>query len=53
MGRQGAMKYLSDSLLLETYEKARELNLSEDFISLIQQEINRRQVNLENHSTVK
>ncbi|MDG5786510.1 sporulation histidine kinase inhibitor Sda [Evansella sp. AB-P1] len=36
------MKYLSDALLLETYYKARELDLSEDFISLIKQEINRR-----------
>ncbi|MCD8511103.1 MAG: sporulation histidine kinase inhibitor Sda [Bacillus sp. (in: Bacteria)] len=36
------MRYLSDALLLETYEKARELKLSEDFIHLIVQEMERR-----------
>lgn len=44
MGQQRAMRYLSDALLLETYEKARELKLSEDFINLIQQEIERRSI---------
>nr|WP_307324380.1 sporulation histidine kinase inhibitor Sda [Evansella vedderi] len=38
------MRYLSDALLLETYEKAQELKLSEEFISLIQQEIERRAI---------
>ncbi|UCZ55260.1 sporulation histidine kinase inhibitor Sda [Bacillus shivajii] len=36
------MKLLSDDLLIETYHKARELNLSEDFLSLIQEELERR-----------
>ncbi|WP_041808740.1 sporulation histidine kinase inhibitor Sda [Evansella cellulosilytica] len=36
------MRYLSDDLLMETYRKARELQLSEDFITLIRQEIERR-----------
>ncbi|HLS07614.1 sporulation histidine kinase inhibitor Sda [Lentibacillus sp.] len=36
------MKYLSDELLLESYYKANELNLSPDFIYLIEKEIYRR-----------
>lgn len=36
------MKKLSDDLLIESYHKARELNLSPDFIRLIEMEIQRR-----------
>ncbi|MEN1969329.1 sporulation histidine kinase inhibitor Sda [Lentibacillus sp. N15] len=36
------MEHLSDELLLESYRKANELNLSPDFIRLIEQEIHRR-----------
>jgi developmental checkpoint coupling sporulation initiation to replication initiation len=36
------MKKLSDELLIESYYKATELNLSPDFIHLIESEINRR-----------
>ncbi|MFV8826756.1 sporulation histidine kinase inhibitor Sda [Alkalihalobacterium sp. APHAB7] len=36
------MKKLSDDLLIETYFKAIELKLSEDFIYLIKLEIDRR-----------
>ncbi|GAA0442873.1 sporulation histidine kinase inhibitor Sda [Lentibacillus halophilus] len=36
------MEYLSDELLLEAYYKANELNLSPDFIYLIEREISRR-----------
>ncbi|MBU8905606.1 sporulation histidine kinase inhibitor Sda [Desertibacillus haloalkaliphilus] len=36
------MKKLSDDLLIETYYKAIELQLSEDFIQLIKLEIKRR-----------
>nr|WP_090886795.1 sporulation histidine kinase inhibitor Sda [Evansella caseinilytica] len=36
------MRYLSDALLMETYHKARELKLSEEFILLIKKEIERR-----------
>ncbi|MEW9675836.1 sporulation histidine kinase inhibitor Sda [Lentibacillus sp. L22] len=36
------MEHLSDELLLESYQKANELNLSPDFIRLIEQEIQRR-----------
>ncbi|GAA0340876.1 sporulation histidine kinase inhibitor Sda [Bacillus carboniphilus] len=36
------MKKLSDQLLLESYYKARELNLSPEFIRLIETEIHRR-----------
>ncbi|SDM83460.1 developmental checkpoint coupling sporulation initiation to replication initiation [Fictibacillus solisalsi] len=36
------MENLSDELLIESYFKAKELRLSSDFISLIQQEIERR-----------
>jgi developmental checkpoint coupling sporulation initiation to replication initiation len=36
------MRKLSDELLIESYFKARELNLSQEFISLIELEIRRR-----------
>ncbi|WP_106497078.1 sporulation histidine kinase inhibitor Sda [Lentibacillus sp. Marseille-P4043] len=36
------MEHLSNELLLESYRKANELNLSPDFLYLIEQEINRR-----------
>jgi len=39
------MKRLSDELLLETYRKALELNLSPEFIQLIEEEIKRRFLN--------
>lgn len=39
------MQHLSDELLKESYLKAKELKLSEDFISLIEDEIKRRQRN--------
>lgn len=42
MRRHGALRDLSDDLLIETYQKAKELNLAADFVSLIEQEINRR-----------
>jgi developmental checkpoint coupling sporulation initiation to replication initiation len=40
------MRLLSDDMLLESYEKAQELNLSREFILLIEDEINRRQLNI-------
>lgn len=36
------LRKLSDELLIESYYKARELNLSPDFIYLIETEIQRR-----------
>ena len=36
------LRKLSDELLIESYYKARELNLSSDFIYLIEKEIRRR-----------
>ncbi|MGG3563783.1 sporulation histidine kinase inhibitor Sda [Neobacillus rhizosphaerae] len=36
------MRKLSDELLIESYFKAKELNLSQDFIGLIESEIHRR-----------
>lgn len=38
------MECLSDSLLLEAYRKAKELQLNDDFIQLIEQEIERRAI---------
>lgn len=38
------MQHLSDELLMESYLKAKDLNLSADFISLIEEEIQRRQI---------
>ncbi|BDG36866.1 sporulation histidine kinase inhibitor Sda [Parageobacillus sp. VR-IP] len=36
------MKHLSDELLIESYYKAKELNLNPEFIALIEKEIQRR-----------
>lgn len=36
------MENLSDELLIESYEKARNLNLSHDFLMLIKKEIDKR-----------
>ncbi|RWZ60878.1 sporulation histidine kinase inhibitor Sda [Halobacillus fulvus] len=36
------MKQLSDQLLLQSYHKARELNLSKEFIHQIEEEIKHR-----------
>lgn len=36
------MDFLSDTLLLEAYNKAVELQLNEDFISLIKEELVKR-----------
>ncbi|MFC3039130.1 sporulation histidine kinase inhibitor Sda [Virgibacillus xinjiangensis] len=36
------MKHLSDELLLESYYKANELNLSPDFLLLMEEEIQKR-----------
>ncbi|HLR08278.1 MAG TPA: sporulation histidine kinase inhibitor Sda [Bacillota bacterium] len=41
------MEHLSDELLLESYYKASELNLSPDFLWLIEREIYRRNLTLE------
>lgn len=41
------MEHLSDELLLESYHKANELNLSPDFLSLIKDEIQRRHLTKE------
>ncbi|HLS66417.1 MAG TPA: sporulation histidine kinase inhibitor Sda [Pseudogracilibacillus sp.] len=40
------MDCLSDALLIEAYEKAMELNLQEDFILMIEEEMNRRGIQL-------
>ncbi|MGM8214185.1 sporulation histidine kinase inhibitor Sda [Bacillaceae bacterium W0354] len=39
------MEQLSDQLLIESYNKAVELNLSKDFIHLIELELKRRGLN--------
>ncbi|MGI8316069.1 sporulation histidine kinase inhibitor Sda [Halobacillus mangrovi] len=38
------MKQLSDSLLIQSYHKAIELNLSEEFINQIREEIRKRSI---------
>ncbi|MBM7097144.1 sporulation histidine kinase inhibitor Sda [Bacillus sp. H-16] len=38
------MRHLNDDLLLETYQKACELELNDDFIFLITQELERRSI---------
>jgi developmental checkpoint coupling sporulation initiation to replication initiation len=42
IGGDSDMRKLSDELLIESYYKARELKLSQDFILLIESEIHRR-----------
>ncbi|TLS39425.1 sporulation histidine kinase inhibitor Sda [Pseudalkalibacillus caeni] len=41
------MEKLSDDLLIESYLKARELHLSQEFINLIEHEIDRRSLHVE------
>lgn len=38
------MEHLSDDLLIESYYTANKLNLSPDFIALIEEEIDRRKL---------
>jgi len=38
------MEHLSDSLLLEAYKKAIDLKLNDDFIQLIEEELERRAI---------
>ncbi|EIT85250.1 Sporulation inhibitor A [Fictibacillus macauensis ZFHKF-1] len=45
------MENLSDELLIESYYKAKELQLSTDFIFLIQREIERRALQNRLHYT--
>ncbi|MFB1050741.1 sporulation histidine kinase inhibitor Sda [Paraliobacillus sp. JSM ZJ581] len=41
------MQHLSDELLVESYYKANELQLNQEFIILIEQEMHRRSIKLE------
>jgi len=36
------MDHISDELLIEAYHKAKRLNLSPDFLSIIEEELHRR-----------
>ncbi|WP_181350588.1 sporulation histidine kinase inhibitor Sda [Thalassobacillus sp. CUG 92003] len=47
------MDHIPDPLLIESYQKARELNLSPEFIELMEQEIIRRSLLHLKHSTAK
>jgi len=38
------MEHLSDELLIESYFKANELNLSPDFLALMEEEIRKRKL---------
>jgi len=42
------IKQLSDSLLIQSYHKAIELNLSEDFILQMREELIARSINMDN-----
>lgn len=46
------MKNLSDQLLIEAYEKAVELNLDSDFISILLDEMNERYLNIQYQFTI-
>ncbi|MFG6114255.1 sporulation histidine kinase inhibitor Sda [Halobacillus sp. MO56] len=43
------MEHLTDKLLIESYHKALELNLSKEFIELIEEELHRRSI----HPSIK
>nr|WP_100489704.1 sporulation histidine kinase inhibitor Sda [Sporolactobacillus pectinivorans] len=43
------MENMTDDLLIESYEKARKYQLSEEFIVLIEQEMNRRNIIVPKH----
>ncbi|RBW70643.1 sporulation histidine kinase inhibitor Sda [Bacillus taeanensis] len=47
------MADLSDDLLIESYQKAQDLQLSVDFITLIQKELERRSLSFTSHSIHK
>ncbi len=55
VGHKGDMNmdHIPDPLLIESYQKARELNLSPEFIELMEQEIIRRSLLHLKHSTAK
>jgi len=40
------MEHISDELLIESYYEAKRLNLSPDFLCLIETELNRRNLSL-------
>lgn len=42
------MEHLSDALLIEAYDKAKQLNLNDDFIHIIEEEISRRNLIISN-----
>lgn len=46
------MKQLSDSLLIQSYHKAIELNLSEEFVEQISREIKKRAIQNQLEKTV-
>ncbi|OLO39331.1 sporulation protein [Alkalihalophilus pseudofirmus] len=41
------LRKLSDPQLLEAYKKAKELNLSKDFINILKHEVEKRQLPME------
>lgn len=44
MKKHGALRDLSDELLMETFQKAKDLNLADDFLRLIAEELDRRSI---------
>jgi len=44
MKKHGALRDLSDELLTETYQQAKDLNLADDFLCLIAEEMDRRSI---------
>ncbi|HLQ70926.1 MAG TPA: sporulation histidine kinase inhibitor Sda [Bacillota bacterium] len=42
------MEHISDELLMEAYHKAKRLNLSPDFLSIIEEELQRRDLSIKN-----
>lgn len=43
------MEHLSDALLLKAYDKAKKINLNDDFIEIIKSEITKRNLFVKNN----
>lgn len=44
MKKHGALHDISDELLMDTFKKAKDLNLADDFLRLIADEMERRSI---------
>ena len=47
------MERLSNELLIETFQKAKKYNLDQGFITLLEQELIKRKINLDSTDSIK